>query len=429
MNKTQDYEAVALIYSDEYVLIYRGRRAHTLAGQSEEVLIQQWINPHLFTDDCKQREDLYAYVSKTSPNLARLIAFDFKSGRYVYESFSCSLAQYNRFLDDGSPVWEQTWRDALLALSQLHKSYWNHGNLNANSFYFRKDGQLKIAGIFPNFNDDFKYNLEAPPEGRSFLELQFQKDIAALCSIFLSEPYRHLIPQADQDDCAKLSKGEITLETALQHAEKRFGAIVKAREEKDVKARKRALQEKENLEKQYRKGPGFIFMSIFCILVVLGVIGVKHALDKANRENDSDINLPSKANPSSITNFTDELQREADNRKQQAYGDDGIVHTPNVLPGREIPAELARPPVLSDEPENQIFVGYVTSNTVPILDVFNKNKQEKISFYVDEETKIVYADGTARRQTEIRVGQEIEVEYEMGAKDEKAYAHVIRLND
>lgn len=427
MNNIQNYEAVALIYSDEYVLIYRGRRAHTLAGQSEEVLIQQWINPHLFSDDCKQREELYAYISKISPNLARLIESDFQHGRYIYESFSCSLAQYNRFLDDGSPVWEQTWRDALLSLSQLHNSYLNHGNLNANSFYFRKDGQLKIVGIFPNFNDDFKYNIESPPEGRSFLELQFKKDIAALCSIFLSEPYRHLIPQADQDDCAKLSKGEITLETALQHAEKRFSDIVKAREEKDVRARKRALEEKENLEKQYRKGPGFVFVSILCLLVVLGIVGGKYAIDKANKENDTKI--PNHNNPASVTNLKDELQQAADKKNQEAYGDDGFVHTPDTLPGREISAELRRPPVLSEEPEIQTFVGYVTSNTVPIIDVFNKNKQEKISFYVDEETKIVYADGSKRRQTEIRVGQEIEVEYELGNKDEKAYAHVIRLND
>ena len=427
MNNTQDFEAVALIHSDEYVLIYRGRYARSLAGQSEDVLIQQWINPHLFTEDCKQREDLYAYVSKNNANLARLIAYDFQRGRYVYESFSCSLAQYNRFLDDGSPVWEQTWRDALAALSQLHSSYLNHGNLNTHSFYFRKDGQLKIVGIFPNFNDDFKYNVEAPPEGRSFLEQQFQKDIAALCSIFLSEPYRHLIPQADQDDCAKLSKGDITLETALQQAEKRFSAVVKAREEKDLQARKRALQEKELLEKQYRKGPGFIFMSILCILIILGVSGVKYAFDQANTENAP--NFPVQNNPSSVTDFKDELQMEADKKSHGSIGDDGIVHTPEVLPGREIPAELTRPPVLADEPDKQIFVGYVTSILGPHIVIFNKNKQESLSLLMDADTKIIYADGSSRRQSEIRVGQEIEVEYELGAQDENAYAHVIRLQD
>ena len=427
MNNTQDFEAVALIHSDEYELIYRGRYARSLAGQSEDVLIQQWINPHLFTEDCKQREDLYAYVSKNNSNLARLIAYDFQRGRYVYESFSCSLAQYNRFLDDGSPVWEQTWRDALAALYQLHSSYLNHGNLNAHSFFFRKDGQLKIVGIFPNFNDDFKYNVGDKPEGRSFLEQQFQKDIAALCSIFLSEPYRHLIPQADQDDCAKLSKGEITLETALQQAEKRFGAVVKAREEKDLQARKRALQEKEMLEKQYRKGPGFIFMSILCILVVLGVIGVKYAFDRANTENAPD--FPAQNNPSSVTDFRDELQLEAEKKNREAIGDDGIVHTPEVLPGREIPAELTRPPVLSDAPDKQIFVGYVTSILGPHIVLFNKNKQESLSLLMDTDTKIIYADGSSRRQSEIRVGQEIEVEYEQGNEDENAYAHVIRLND
>ena len=427
MNNTQDFEAVALIHSDEYELIYRGRYARAIAGQSEDVLIQQWINPHLFTNDCKQREDLYAYVSKNNPNLARLIAYDFQCGRYVYETFSCSLAQYNRFLDDGSPVWAQTWRDALLALSQLHNSYLNHGNLTVNSFYFRKDGQLKIVGIFPNFNDDFKYNVEAPPEGRSFLEMQFQKDIAALCSIFLSEPYRHLIPQADQDDCAKLSKNEITLETALQHAEKRFSAVKKAREEKEVKARKRALEEKENLEKQYRRGPGFVFMSIFCFLIVLGVIGVKYAFDQANTENAPD--FPAQNNPASVTNFQDELQQAADKKNHTTIGDDGIVHTPEVLPGREIPAELTRPPVLSDEPDKQIFVGFVTNIMGPHVIIFNKNKQASLSFLMDTDTKIIYADGTSRRQSEIRVGQELEVEYEMGAQDENAYAHVIRLND
>ena len=428
MDNTQNYEAVALINADEYVLTYRGRRAHTIARQSEEVIIQQWVNPHLFSDDCKQREDLYAYVSKNNPNLARLIAYDFQHGRYVYESFSCSLAQYNRFLEDGSPVWEQTWRDALLALSQLHNSYLNHGNLTVNSFYFRKDGQLKIVGIFPNFNDDFKYNIDAPPQGRSFLEKEFQKDIAALCSIFLSDPYRHLISQADQDDCAKLSKGELTLESALQLAEKRFTEITKSREEKDIKARKRALEEKENLEKQYRKGPGFVFVSIVCAFIVLGVIGVKYALDQANKENAPD--LLSRTNPNSASNLNLELQQEADKKSREAVGDDGIRHTPEVLPGREIPAELTRAPVLSDEPEKKFFVGYVVKKLGTQIKVLNRNQQVSITFIIDDvDTQIRYADGTSRLLSDIRIGQEIEVEYEQGNEDENAYAHVIRLND
>ena len=181
------------------------------------------------------------------------------------------------------------------------------------------------------------------------------------------------------------------------------------------------------LEKQYRKGPGFIFMSILCILVVLGVIGVKYAFDRANTENAPD--FPAQNNPSSVTDFRNELQLEAEKKNREAIGDDGIVHTPEVLPGREIPAELTRPPVLSDEPDKQIFVGYVTSILGPHIVLFNKNKQESLSLLMDTDTKIIYADGSSRRQSEIRVGQEIEVEYELGNQDENAYAHVIRLQD
>lgn len=428
MITTKDYEAVSLIYSDEYELMYRGRRIHSLAGQSEEVLIIQWVNRYLFSEDCKQRQDVYAYISKDNSHLARLIAYDFQQGKYVFESFSCSLAQYNRFLDNGSPVWEQTWRDATKALLQLHNSYLNHGNLTPNSFFFKKDGQLKIVGIFPNFNDDFKYNLDAPrPEGRAFLELEFKKDVAALCNIFLSEPYRNLISQADQDDCAKLAKGELTLEEAAAKAEERFNKIAKIREEKDVQARRRAIEEKERMERQRHKGPGFVFTSLVCIMIVMGVIGIKYAIDKANSEKIP--NIPTHNNPASITDLKHELQQESDKASRQNIGDDGLVHTPETLPGREIPAELTRPPVLAEEPEKLIFVGVATEIIGPKLDVFNKNKQEKMSFIMDADTKVVYADGSTKRQSEIRLHQEVEVEYELGRADEKAYAHVIRLQD
>ena len=84
---------------------------------------------------------------------------------------------------------------------------------------------------------------------------------------------------------------------------------------------------------------------------------------------------------------------------------------------------------MSDAPDKQIFVGYVTSILGPHIVLFNKNKQESLSLLMDTDTKIIYADGSSRRQSEIRVGQEIEVEYELGNQDENAYAHVIRLQD
>ena len=79
-----------------------------------------------------------------------------------------------------------------------------------------------------------------------------------------------------------------------------------------------------------------------------------------------------------------------------------------------------------------LMKGHFKENTVVYtkIKVLNKNKQVSLTFIIDDvDTQIRYADGTSRLLSDIRIGQEIEVEYELGNKDEKAYAHVIRLND
>ena len=437
-----DFEIVSLIDADEFGQLYRGRSftdektENRPSGnlifrlEKQEYLIRQWTHPRLLDGNCRKRLELYWRLQKKSDYLAQIVAGDFAAGRWVYEPFVCSLANYSLFIESNSIYWRRAWHDACVGLSFLHENYLPHGRVRASEIYFSQDGRLKFGGVFPLFTDDSdripdkNAVLQSSQSASSFLKAEFNRDIQNLCQIFLRADIFENLPEEDQKDVQALNAKKMSLVKAAERVSIRFNEFQKIYLNQQEEREAQALIVKAQSAKRPRKGIG-VLVSFAGLLLIIGVLtGGKIFIDS--------IIAPPTAttNPSQYTPGRKINQQEFKRSLDEQIKKDRIVSIEEQYKDKKPGPDLLSPPVLSDKPQTDVFVGKITSVRFQEIKVFNANLQKTITVFVDEKSRLSNADGTPIKLELLTAGKELEIQYEKNSDSEsKVYGASIVIRD
>lgn len=438
-----DFEIVSLIDADEFGQLYRGRlftddKADPRPSgnlifrlEKQEYLIRQWTHPRLLDGNCRKRLELYWRLQKKSEYLAQIVAGDFAAGRWVYEPFVCSLVNYSLFIESNSIYWRRAWHDACVGLSFLHENYLPHGRVRASEIYLSRDGRLKFGGVFPLFTDDSdripdkNVFFHSSQSASSFLKAEFTRDIRNLCQIFLRPDIFENLPEEDQKDVQALNAKKLSLVKAAERVTVRFNEFQKIYLNQQQQREAQASIVKAESSKRPRKGIG-VLVSFAGLLLVIGVLtGGKILID-------SMITPPAttKTNPSLYTPGRKINHQEFKRSLDEQIKKDRIVSIEEQYKDKKPGPDLLSPPVLSDKPQTDVFVGKITSVRYQEIKVFNANLQKTITVFVDEKSSLSNADGTPIKLELLTAGKELEIQYEKNSgSDSKVYGSSIVIRD
>ena len=438
-----DFEIISLIDTDEYGQLYRGRPfteekaagtpriSFAFVSETPEVLIRQWTHPRLFGVNARKRLEQYWHIQKKSEYLAQIIAGDCSAGRWVYEPFVCSLVNHSLFIESNSIYWRRAWHDACVGLSFLHNNYLPHGRLSASAIFFSKTGNLKIGGVFPLFTDesgqisDDKSASLASQSASSLLKSEFKRDIGNLCAIFLQKDIFENLPESDQADIKALAAGKISIAKASERVSQRFIDFQKEYQNQQKEREAQASFVKAESAKRPRKGIGFLYSLVGLLILIGALTGGKIVIDNLIAPPTVSQTTQPKYKPGRKINQQDFQRSLAEQSKK-----DKIVSVSEQTNKKVNQTDLLAPPVLSEKPETDIFVGKVTAVRYQEIKVFNANLQKTLTVFVDDKSKLSFADGSPITLELLKPGKELEIEYEKNPNsDAKVYGNWIKVRE